>query len=86
MRQFLSELPGVWSIILNDLKRFKDHSLHTLVLDEVLGLKLSNFSRQLKLKPGINDNHRVMVGMSNDLCSGFRGMEIKEEGEKRQNA
>ena len=54
-----------------------------LVLDGVLGLELSNFSRQLKLKPGIHDNHRVIVGLSNDQW--FRGMEIKEEGEKRQN-
>ena len=48
------------------------------------GLEQSNFSRQLKLKPGINDNHQVIVGMSNDLW--FTGMEIKEEGEKRQYA
>ena len=33
---------------------------------EVLELELSNFSRQLKLKPGSNDDHRVMVEMSND--------------------
>ena len=66
------------------MRRFKDHSLHMLVPHEVLGLELSNFSRQLKLKPGINDNHRVIVAMSNDLW--FRGREIKEEGEKRQNS
>ena len=36
------------------------------------------------MKPGIDDDHRVIVGMSNDLW--FRGMEIKEEGEKRHNA
>ena len=55
-----------------------------LVLDEVLGLELSNFSRQLKLKPGIDDYHRVIVAMSNDLW--FRGMELKEEGERRKNS
>ena len=54
------------------------------MLDEVLGLELSNFSRQLKLKPGIDDNHRVIVAMSNDLW--FRGMEVKEEGERRKNS
>ena len=53
-----------------------------LVLDEVLGLELSNFSRQLKLKPGIDDDHRVIVAMSNDLL--FRGMEVKEDGERRK--
>ena len=36
------------------------------------------------MKPGIDDDHRVKVGMSNDLW--FGGMEIKDEGEKRQNA
>ena len=64
------------------MRGFKDHSLHRLVWDQVLGLKLSNFSRQPKLKPGINEDHRVIVRMSNDLC--FREMEIKEKGEKRQ--
>ena len=49
------------------MRGFKDHSLHMLVLDEVLGLELSNFSRQLMLKPGIDDDHRVIVAMSNDL-------------------
>ena len=66
------------------MRGFKDHSLHMVALDELLGLELSNFSRQLKLKPGINDDHQVIVAMSNDLC--FRGMEIKEEGEKGQNS
>ena len=55
------------------------------VLVEVLGLKLSNFSIQLKLKPGIEDDHRVIVGISNDLW--LRGMEFHEEEKpKRQNA
>ena len=48
-----------------------------LVLDEVLGLELSNFSRQLKLKPVIGDVHRVIIAMSNDLS--FRGMEAAGE-------
>ena len=54
-----------------------------LVLDEVLGLELSNFSRQLKLKPGVGDDHRVIVAMSNDLW--FRGMEAAGERERRKN-
>ena len=53
-----------------------------LVLDELLGLELSNLSRQLKLKPGIDDDHRVIVAMSNNLW--FRGLEIKEEGGRRR--
>ena len=55
-----------------------------LVLDEVLGLELSNFSRQLKLKPGIDDDHRVIVAMSRDLW--IRGMEVKEGRERRENS
>ena len=64
------------------MRGFKNHSLQMLVLDEVSGLEISNFSRQLKLKPGINDDHPIIEAMSNDLW--FRGMEIKEGGEKRQ--
>ena len=60
------------------MRGFKNHSLHMPVLDEVLELELSNFSRQLKLKPVIDNDHRVILAMSNDLW--FRGMEVKEEG------
>ena len=84
LRPLRAELPAVWSDISNAKRGFKDHSLHMLVLDEVLRLELSNFSRQLKLKPGIDDDHRVIVAMSNDLW--FRGMGIKEEGERRNNS
>ena len=80
LRPLRSELPA----ISNAMRGFKDHSLHMLMFDEVLGLELSNFSRQLKLKPGINDDHRVILAMSNDLW--FRGMEIKEEEERRKNS
>ena len=64
LRPLRAELPAVWSDISNAMRGFKDHSLHMLVLDEVLGLELSNFSRQLKLKPEIDDDHRVIVSMS----------------------
>ena len=84
LRPLRAELPAVWSNISNAMRGFKYHSLLMLVLDEVLGLELSNFSRQLKLKPGIDGDHRVIVAMSNDLW--FRGMEIKEEGERRNNS
>ena len=63
LRPLRAELPAVWSDISNAMRGFKDHSLRMLVLDEVLGLELSNFSRQLKLKPGIDDDHRVIVAM-----------------------
>ena len=56
-----------------------------LVLDEMFGLELSNFSKQLKMKTRINDDHQVIVEMSNDLW--FRETEIDEEEKpKRQNA
>ena len=84
LRPLRAEVPPVWSDISNAMRGFKDHSLHMLVLDEVLGLELSNFSRQLKLKPGIDDDHRVIVAMSNNLW--FRGMEVREEGERRKNS
>ena len=84
LRRLRAELPAVWSDISNALRGFKDHALHMLVLDEVLGLELSNFSRQLKLKPGIGDDHRVIVAMSNDLW--FRGMEAAGERERRKNS
>ena len=45
LRPLRSELPEVWSDISNAMRGVKDHSLHMLVLDEVLGLELSNFSR-----------------------------------------
>ena len=77
LRPLRAEIQAVWSDISNAMRGFKDHSLHMLVLDEVV-------YRQLKLKPGIDDDHRVIVAMSNDLW--FRGMEIKEEGERKKNS
>ena len=85
LRRLRSELPAVWSDISNALRRLKHHSLHKHVLDKVLGLDLPIFSRQLKVKPGINDDHQVIVEISHDLW--FRGMEFDEEEKpKRQNA
>ena len=63
LRPLRVELPAVWSDISNAMRGFKNHSLHILVLDEVLKLELSNFSQQLKLKPGVDDDHRVIVAM-----------------------
>ena len=84
LRPLRAELLAVWSDISNAMRGFKNHSLHMLVLDEVLGLELSNISRQLKLKTGIDDDHRVTVATSNGLW--FRGMEVREEGERRNNS
>ena len=84
LRPLRAELPAVWSDISNAMRGFKDHALHMLVLDESLGLELSNFSQQLKLKPGIGDDQRVIVAMSNDLW--FRGMEATGARERRKNS
>ena len=40
--------------------------------------------RQLKLKPGIDDDHRVITAMSNDLW--FRAMEVASEDTRRKNS
>ena len=69
---------------LEAMRGFKDHELHLLVLDEVLGLELSNFSRQLKLKPGTDDDHRVVIAMSNDVW--FRALEVTGENTRRMNS
>ena len=37
LRPLMAELPAVWSDISNAMRGFKNHSLHMLVLDEVLG-------------------------------------------------
>ena len=84
LRPLKAELPAVWSDISNAMRGFKDHALHMLVLNEVLMLELSNFSRQLKLKPGIDDDHRVIAAMSNDLW--FRAMEVTGENTRRKNS
>ena len=67
LRPLRAELLAVWSDISSAMRGFKDRALHMLVLDEVLWLKMSNFSRLLKLKLGIDDDHRVIAAMSNDL-------------------
>ena len=84
LRPLRAELPAVWSDISNAMRGFKDHALHMLVLDQVLGLELSKFSRQLKLKPRIDDDHRVVVAMSNDLW--FRAMEVTGENTRRKSS
>ena len=84
LRPLKAELPAVWSDISNAMRGFKDHALHVLVLDEVLGLELSNFSRQFKLNSGIDDDHRLIAAMSNDLW--FRAMEVAGEDTRRKNS
>ena len=82
LRPFRSELSAVCSDILNAMRGFKEHSLHMLVLSEMLELELYEFSRQLKIKLGVDDDRQVIVGMSNDPW--FRGGEFDEEGRPQE--
>ena len=68
-----SELPAIWSDISNAIQGFKDCSTTRLVLDEVLGLELTNFARLLKLRPGIDDDHLLVQQVANNLW--FRQMD-----------
>ena len=53
-----------------------------IVLDEVLGREVFNFSRQVKMKPEINDGHKIKVDTSIDLW--FRNDKINEETSTRK--
>ena len=53
-----------------------------LVLNEILELELYDFSRQLKMKLGVDGDRQVIVGMSNDLW--FRAREFDEEGRPQE--
>ena len=62
-----SELPAIWEDISNAIQGFKDCSTTQLLLDEVLGLELSNFARLLKLRPGVVDDHLLAQQVANHL-------------------
>ena len=76
-----SELPAVWADISNAIQGLIDCSSTRLVLDEVLGLELSNFARLLKLRPGVDDDHLLVQQMANDLW--FRQMDQAENEQGR---
>ena len=78
---YRSELPAIWADILNVIQGFKDCSTTRLVLDEVLGLELSNFARLLKLRPGVDDDHLLVQQVANDLW--FRQMDHAENDQGR---
>ena len=74
----------MWSDISIAIRRLQEDSLHMQKLVEGLKFELFIFSRQLKMKHGIDDVQQLIVQISNDLW--FRGMEVKDEEKKRQNA
>ena len=71
-----SELPTIWADISNAIQGFKDCSTTRLVLDEVLGLEMSNFTRLLKLRPEVDDDHLLAQQVADDLW--FRQMDHAE--------
>ena len=76
-----SELPAVWADISNAIQGLRDCSTTRLVLDEVLGLELSNFARLLKLRPGVGDDHLLVQQVADDLW--FRQMDHAENEQGR---
>ena len=76
-----SELPAVWADISNAIQGLKDCSTTRLVLDEVLGLELSNFARLLKLRPGVDDDHLLVQQVAEYLW--FRQMDHAENEQGR---
>ena len=76
-----SELPAVWADISNAIQGLRDCSTTRLVLDEILGLELSNFARLLKLRPGVDDDHLLVQQVADDLW--FRQMDQAENEQGR---
>ena len=76
-----SDLPAVWADISNAIQGLKACSTIRLVLDEVLGLELSNFTRLLKLRPGVDDDHVLLQQVADDLW--FRQMDHAENEQGR---
>ena len=55
-----SELPAIWADISNAIQGFKDCSTTRVMLNEVLGLELSNFARLLKLRSRVDGDHLLV--------------------------
>ena len=52
LRRLKAEVPAVWSDISNAMRGFKDHALHMLVLDEVLGFGTVQFLSTAQIETG----------------------------------
>ena len=84
LRPLKAELPCSTVRYLKRDERIQGPRGYHVSVGRSAGLELSNFSRQLKLKPGIDDDHRVITAMSNDLW--FRAMEVASENTRRKNS
>ena len=69
-----SELAAAWADVSHALRGFHELADNLIVLDEVLLLEISNFARQLKLSPIIEDEHPVVTHLTASLW--FRNMEV----------
>ena len=69
-----SELAAAWADVSHALRGFHELADILIVLDEVLLLEISNFARQLKLSPIIEDEHPVVTHLTASLW--FRNMEV----------
>ena len=49
------------------IKGFKEPSTTRMVLNEFLGLEVSNFARLLKLRPRMDEDHELMQQLANKL-------------------
>ena len=70
-----SELAAAWADISHALRGFYGLADILIVLDEVLLLEISNFSRQLKFSPVIGDDHPAISKLTASLW--FRSMDVK---------
>ena len=76
-----SELPAVWADFSNAINGIKEHRRTHVVLDDVLGLKLSNFASLLKLRPGVNGDHVLVQQVAIDLC--FRQVDYEKNAQEK---
>ena len=75
-------LPAIWADISIVIQGIKDCSTIRLVLDEVLGLELSNFVSLMKLRPGVDEDYLLVQQVANDLW--FRQMDHAENQQGRR--
>ena len=73
-----SELAAAWADISHALRGFYGLADILIVLDEVLLLEISNFTRQLKFSPVIGDDHPAINQLTTSLW--FRSMEVTITG------
>ena len=69
-----SELAAAWADVSHALRGFYELEDILIVLDEVLLLEISNFSRQLKFSPTIRDDHPIINHLTASLR--FRCMNV----------